>query len=86
MANPKIKRAVRVALIAASAGSAALYGAASVAQEAELEQVIVTGSRIPQPNLEGTSPVSVVGAQEVALQGTQAVEDLINKLPQVFAS
>ncbi len=40
MANPNIKRAVRVALIAASTGSAALYGAATVAQEAELEQVI----------------------------------------------
>ena len=39
MANPNIKRAVRVALVAASAGSAAMYGAATVAQEAELEQV-----------------------------------------------
>ena len=84
MANPNLKRAVRVALLAASAGSA-LYGTVSVAQDAELEQVIVTGSRIPQPNLEGTSPVSVVGAQEIKFQGVQQVEDLINNLPQVFA-
>jgi outer membrane receptor protein involved in Fe transport len=85
MANPNIKRAVRVALVAASAGSAAMYGAATVAQEAELEQVIVTGSRIPQPNLEGTSPVSLITSQEVALQGVQHVEDLLNNMPQVFA-
>ncbi|HET7204928.1 MAG TPA: TonB-dependent receptor [Steroidobacteraceae bacterium] len=85
MANPNIKRAVRVALVAASAGGAALYGAASVAQEAELEQVIVTGSRIPQPNLEGTSPVSLITAQDVAVQGVQQVEDLMNNMPQVFA-
>ena len=84
MANPNLKRAVRVALLAASAGSA-LYGTVSVAQDAELEQVIVTGSRIPQPNLEGTSPVSVVGAEEIKFRGVQQVEDLINNLPQVFA-
>jgi outer membrane receptor protein involved in Fe transport len=84
MANPNLKRAVHVALLAASASSAVMYGSASVAQE-ELEQVIVTGSRIPQPNLEGTSPVSVIGAQEIDFQGTQQVEDLINNMPQVFA-
>ena len=86
MANPNLKRAVRVALIAAGAGGAAMYGAGAVAQEAELEQVIVTGSRIPQPNLEGTSPVSLITSQEVTLQGVQQVEDLVNNMPQVFAS
>ncbi len=84
MANPNLKRAVRVALLAASAGSA-FYGTASVAQDAELEQVIVTGSRIPQANLEGVSPVSVLGAQDIQLEGTVQVEDLINNLPQAFA-
>ena len=64
MANRKIERAVRVALIAASAGAVAYVPAAS-AQDQELEQIIVTGSRIPQANLEGTSPVSVLGAQDV---------------------
>jgi iron complex outermembrane receptor protein len=85
MANPNLKRAVRVALIAAGSGSAALYGAATVAQDAELEQVIVTGSRIPQPNLEGTSPVSLITNADVKVQGVQQVEDLLNNMPQVFA-
>ena len=84
MANPNLKRAVRVALIAASASSAVMYGSASVAQE-ELEQVIVTGSRIPQPNIEGTSPVSLISSADIRVQGTQQVEDLINNMPQVFA-
>jgi len=86
MANRNIERAVRVALFAAAAASMGAYSTGALAQEQEIEQIIVTGSRIPQPNLEGTSPVSVIGSQEVALQGTQKVEDLINKLPQVFAS
>jgi outer membrane receptor protein involved in Fe transport len=84
MSNPNLKRAVRVALLAASASSAVMYGSASVAQE-ELEQVIVTGSRIPQANLEGVSPVSVLGAQDIQFEGTVQVEDLINNLPQAFA-
>lgn len=49
-------------------------------------EIIVTGSRIPQPNLESTSPVTVVSSQEVKLSGTTRTEDLINSLPQVFAT
>jgi outer membrane receptor protein involved in Fe transport len=47
---------------------------------------IVTGSRIPQPNLESASPVTVVTSQEVKVSGTTRTEDLINSLPQVFAT
>ncbi len=50
------------------------------------QDVIVTGSRIPQPNLESTSPVTVVTSQDVKLSGTSRTEDLVNSLPQVFAS
>jgi iron complex outermembrane receptor protein len=49
------------------------------------QDIIVTGSRIPQPNLESASPVTVVTSQEVKLSGTSRTEDLINSLPQVFA-
>lgn len=48
--------------------------------------IVVTGSRIPQPNLTSSSPVTVVTAQEVKLQGTSRVEDLVNSLPQSFAA
>ena len=48
--------------------------------------IVVTGSRIPQPNLTSTSPITVVSSQEAKLQGTTRVEDLLNSLPQVFAS
>ena len=58
----------------------------SVAQDAGEENIIVTGSRIPQPNLSATSPVTVVNSQEVRLTGTTRTEDLINSLPQAFAA
>jgi len=86
MANRNIERAVRLALLAAGAASAVTFAPGSLAQDQEIEQVIVTGSRIPQPNLEGTSPVTMIGAQDVQLEGTQQVEDLMNNLPQVFAN
>ena len=50
------------------------------------QDIIVTGSRIPQPNLESASPVTVVTSQEVKVSGTTRTEDLINSLPQSFAA
>ncbi|MBN8806724.1 MAG: TonB-dependent receptor [Sphingomonas sp.] len=48
--------------------------------------IVVTGSRIASPNLASVSPITVVTAQELKLQGTTRVEDMLNSLPQVFAS
>lgn len=55
------------------------------AAEAPGDAIIVTGSRIRQPNLESASPVTVVTGAEFKQTGTTRVEDLINSLPQVFA-
>jgi outer membrane receptor protein involved in Fe transport len=61
-------------------------GPAEAAQPAEDDQaIVITGSRIPTPNLTGTSPVTVINSAEVRLQGTTRTEDLINSLPQAFA-
>jgi len=51
----------------------------------EDDSIVVTGTRIPTPNLSGTSPVTVINSAEVRLQGTTRTEDLINSLPQAFA-
>jgi outer membrane receptor protein involved in Fe transport len=51
----------------------------------EDEAIVITGTRIPTPNLSGTSPVTVINSAEVHLQGTTRTEDLINSLPQAFA-
>jgi outer membrane receptor protein involved in Fe transport len=50
------------------------------------QDIVITGTRIPQPNLTSASPVTVLSSQEVKLQGTTRTEDLINSLPQSFAS
>jgi len=51
----------------------------------EARDIVVTGSRIPQPNLTSASPVTVISSQEIKLQGTTRTEDLLNSLPQTFA-
>ncbi|RJF93358.1 TonB-dependent receptor [Sphingomonas cavernae] len=56
------------------------------AEATEGEAIIVTGSRIPQPNLESAAPVTVVNSEEIKLQGTTKMEDLLNSLPGVSAS
>jgi outer membrane receptor protein involved in Fe transport len=52
---------------------------------ADQGDILVTGSRIPQPNLTSTSPVTVLNSAEVKLQGTTRTEDIVNSLPQAFA-
>ncbi len=51
----------------------------------EPQRVEVTGSRIATANLESISPVTVVNAKDIKLEGVRSVESLLNNLPQVFA-
>ncbi len=63
--------------------------APALAQEAnptEIEEVIVTGSRIPQPNLVTTSPVTQVTGEDIDTAGVTRIEDLVSQLPQAFAA
>lgn len=82
---------------AATAVIALAMAAPAYAQDAEVttdtaaesetgEAIVVTGSRLRSPNLESASPITVVTAEEFAITGTTRVEDLVNSLPQVFAS
>jgi outer membrane receptor protein involved in Fe transport len=48
--------------------------------------VVVTGSRILSPNLTSPSPVTVVDQQQIRLQGATRLEDVLNNLPQAFAT
>ena len=59
---------------------------AGATQEEAGRDIVVTGTRIPQANLESVAPVTVVSDQDLKLQGTAKVEDLLNSLPSVFAA
>jgi iron complex outermembrane recepter protein len=61
-------------------------GPASTAtdQTETVQEVVITGSRIAQPNLNGASPIQVVSSQEILQSGTTDISSLMNRLPQNF--
>jgi iron complex outermembrane recepter protein len=70
------------ATFSTAASAAALAQNAPADQPQDVQEVVVTGSRIPAPNLESTSPIQVVTAQDIQLGGRMDVSDVINQLPQ----
>jgi iron complex outermembrane recepter protein len=85
-----MKKLSLAVLQALSAG--VVLGLASTAAQAQAqpetqkaERIEVTGTRIPPPNLEGASPVTVIDAQTIKIDGIRSVENLLNNMPQVFA-
>ena len=69
---------------AASVGALTAADDASAAGSAQVTEIVVTGSRIPQPNLASVSPVQTIGHQDFQLTGKTDVIDLLNTLPQNF--
>jgi outer membrane receptor protein involved in Fe transport len=52
-------------------------------QQPALQEVVVTGSRIPVPaNISATSPTAIVTREEIQLQGHTDITDVLNALPQ----
>jgi iron complex outermembrane receptor protein len=94
--RPRINRTVSGAIRSLSkpliGGLSALWlialplQAAETAADAEtstLQEVVVTGSRIPVPaNISATSPVVAVSSQDIRLQGNSDSIDVLNALPQ----
>ena len=85
-----VRHAVRLAITgaAAAASTAALSqtAAVSTAPGKELEEVIVTGTRIQaSPNEVSVAPVASISAAQIQQTGLVRVEDLLNNLPQVIA-
>src|SRR6266581_3154100 len=52
----------------------------------QVERIEITGTRLPALNVEGPSPVTVVNAQEIRMDGLSKPEDILLALPQVNAS
>jgi iron complex outermembrane receptor protein len=75
-----------LALVATSAFGQAAGPAAPVASEgsAQLQEVVVTGSRIATPNMTSSSPIQVLSSQEIKLEGTTDIAALLYNVPQNF--
>jgi iron complex outermembrane recepter protein len=90
-----LQQAVRFALTAvtAAAGVSTVHGQEAPpaqAQPAEpaaapLQEVVVTGTRLMNPNTTSISPITTVTATDIQATGLTRVEDILNNLPMVFA-
>ncbi len=77
-----------VAALVAYSSSAAAQGVAEEGaspQDTAQTEITVTGTRIQQPGLISTSPVTTVDSGEIRLQGATNIENVLNRLPQVTA-
>jgi outer membrane receptor protein involved in Fe transport len=81
------KSSITVALSSVLLAGISFQGAAAEEDEIEkIERVQVTGSRIKRTDLETSSPVTVLSAEEIKLSGFTRVEDILNQLPQIEAA
>src|ERR1700678_2132172 len=91
--NRILQHAIHAALAAAAASAVvpAAYAqtapaAAAARAGGELQEVVVTGTRIQSANLISASPITTITNVDIQASGLTRVEDLLNNLPQVFAS
>jgi iron complex outermembrane receptor protein len=92
--NRILQHAIHAALAAAAASAVVPVAYAQTAPAAaagpaggasELQEVVVTGTRIQSANLISPSPVTTITNVDIQASGLTRVEDLLNNLPQVFA-
>lgn len=57
--------------------------AQEVATNQTVDEIVVTGSRIPRPDFTTPSPLTTVDHVEIRLAGTTTIEDMLDSLPQV---
>jgi iron complex outermembrane recepter protein len=84
--DSKIARAVHYALTSAVVLAATTIPAYAQDQDDLTQTVIVTGSRIQRPELESTTPILALGAEDLRSQGLNNVGDIAAQLPQFSAA
>ncbi len=76
----------RVSLAAAISLALAATANAQNTAETSLEEVVVTGSRLPQIGLHSAAPVTVLDRSEIEATGATSVGELLRELPVATAS
>ena len=82
MINKKMSMAVRSALGLAAVASAMSTGLAfGQGEVAQIEEVLVTGSRIARADLEGANPVTVINREQILRNGSPTIGEILQNLP-----
>ena len=70
-------------LLAGMAMAGGAWAQATQAPPTQVGELVVTGSRIPRPNLDQPTPVAVLSTQVIENAGPQSLGDIITQLPSV---
>jgi iron complex outermembrane receptor protein len=84
----KCRHAAEIRAILRAIGVAGLVfctAPGAFAQEQQIDEVVVTGSRLLRPDLSAPSPVTVIDGDAVQLSGDVTVERVLYELPQLSA-
>ena len=74
------------AVAAAVASTLPGFAFAQDDEATEIEEIVVTGSRLTKSNVTSSVPLVQIGAEEINSRGVARVEDVVNILPNVFVS
>ena len=80
MNDPQLSRLKLSSAILAALGMSVTAGAA-FAQDEEIEEVVITGTLIKDPNFESSSPIQVVSRDEIDLQAALNAEEILREVP-----
>lgn len=82
--NHAVRSAVRHALYVGALATAASYAPSALAQQSgeEVEEIVVTGTRIVRQDYAAASPISTVDAELFEDTGAPTIETVLNTLPQ----
>ena len=74
---------VKLSALAIAVGLVSTHALAQETPGKEIEEVVVTGSRITDPNVVSSSHISSVSGADIQERGITRVEDFLNDLPQI---
>jgi outer membrane receptor protein involved in Fe transport len=83
--NPHTLRVLTLAIGLAALSICAVPQLALAQEQEELDEVLVTGSRLVRSDLSAPSPTTVIAEDAVQLSGDTTVEAVLNELPQLSA-
>ena len=81
---PFKKTPVAAAIAVAFASAPTSAQETEIVDQPEIEEIVVTGSRIRRTDLTAPSPLSVVSAQQIAETGTVTIDSILNEMPQIM--
>jgi outer membrane receptor protein involved in Fe transport len=84
--NVKLRQAIKIAMLSGAytvsmGGLSAAH--AQAAQDEQIQEITVTGSRIVRRDFETSSPIFTLDANSIRDAGTPQIEQVLNELPQL---